>query len=750
MAIPKKRSSRTLVTAGDKQSLARPKDSARKKDLSSELWLCLVLGLLTLVFYANSFTAGLLFDSDTIIRLDPRLRGLHWANIEQILTHDYWWPSDASVLYRPLTTFSYLFNYTILGNAEEAGGYHLVNFLLHWTNAWLVLLIVRRLSDRLDVAILTACLFAVHPVNTEAVTNVVGRADLLSTLCILLGGCCYLRAALPGASKRRWLVAMSVTGSLGVLAKENGVMLVGFIALYDILWRLPLVKLGTWREWFKTVLQKFGPDYLALLPAVMLIWLIRKWMMSSTMVFEDFFTDNPLVGAAPVQRFMTAVGIIGRYLKLLVFPRALSADYSFNQIPLYGTGDPANAAAWISVIAIVSLLGAAIYLRFRRRLFLWGVLFFFIMILPVSNLAVTIGSIMAERFLYLPSIGFCTAAAVVLCEVTGKAVSWTRTETQSRVLLRWTLPAAIICLLGIRTFLRNADWKDDLSLWKSAVVASPGSFKAHMVYGDAIAADADQNKNRPLEQAIDEAVSQEEIARSILETEPPLPVKWLNINVYLHLAKDYRIKGQLLEENGHRDQAVNLYKKSLDVLNKAQEIDRSTNQASREFRLRRGHSREDIPDIGNFFLYESLCLTHSKLGQWEKCQVAAQYLEHVAPQQPSAYRLAGAAYFNLGRYSAAAVQFLCGFFLDPDNDEWLRALSSTYQNMGLEPNAVASQDGKLFLQRDSPLVREHFNAAAALLVRLFEEARKLDEGSKLRDRLIRQYSVPPDVFSRKS
>ena len=96
------------------------------------------------------------------------------------------------------------------------------------------------------------------------------------------------------------------------------------------------------------------------------------------------------------------------------------------------------------------------------------------------------------------------------------------------------------------------------------------------------------------------------------------------------------------------------------------------------------------------------------------------------------------------------MQFLCGFFLDPDNDEWLRALSSTYENMGLEPNAVASQDGKLFLQRDSPLVREHFNAAAALLVRLFEEARKLDEGSTLRDRLIRQYSVPPDVFSRKS
>src|SRR6266566_4143353 len=516
MAIPKKRSSRTLVTAGDKQSLARPKDSARKKDLSSELWLCLVLGLLTLAFYANSFTAGLLFDSDTIIRLDPRLRGLHWANIEQILTHDYWWPSDASVLYRPLTTFSYLFNYTILENAEEAGGYHLVNFLLHWTNAWLVLLIVRRLSDRLDVAVLTACLFAVHPVNTEAVTNVVGRADLLSTLCILLGGCCYLRAALPGASKRRWLVAMSVTGSLGVLAKENGVMLVGFVALYDILWRWPLIKAGTWAEALKMVFQKFTQGYIALLPGLLLIWLIRLWMMSTTTVFEDFFTDNPLVGAAPFQHFMTAVGVIGRYLKMLVFPRALSPDYSFNQIPLYGTGSPASGiVAWISIIVILMMLSAAIYLRFRQRLFSWGVLFFFIMMLPTSNLVVTIGSIMAERFLYLPSIGFCAAAAVVLCGIKGKALSFMHAETRSRALLSWTLPMIVVCLLGIRTFLRNADWRDDLSLWRSAVTTSPGSFKAHMTYGDAIVADAEQKKNRPPEQAIDEAIPQEEIARSI-------------------------------------------------------------------------------------------------------------------------------------------------------------------------------------------------------------------------------------------
>ena len=148
----------------------------------SDLWLCIGLGVLILIFYWNSFTAGLLFDSDSIIKMDPRLRGLNWINLQNILTRNYWWPNDEGTLYRPLTTLTYLFNYSILENGENVAGYHAVNFLLHWANAWLVVLITRRLTGRIDLAALTAGLFAVHPVNTEAVTNVVGRADLLATL----------------------------------------------------------------------------------------------------------------------------------------------------------------------------------------------------------------------------------------------------------------------------------------------------------------------------------------------------------------------------------------------------------------------------------------------------------------------------------------------------------------------------------------------------------------------------------------
>src|SRR5204863_412171 len=99
----------------------------------------------------------------------------------------------------------------------------------------------------------------------------------------------------------------------------------------------------------------------------------------------------------------------GRYMVLLVFPRTLSSDYSFNQIPLFGTAGNywIDASAWISFGVVMLLLVAALWLRKKERLFSWGVLFFFVMMLPTSNVLITIGSIMAERFLYLPSVGFC-------------------------------------------------------------------------------------------------------------------------------------------------------------------------------------------------------------------------------------------------------------------------------------------------------------------------------------------------------
>src|SRR5437870_13883631 len=97
----------------------KKKPSSAEQYVPSDLWLCLGLGLLILIFFSNSLTAGLVFDTQSIIGLDTRIRELNLTNLKLILTRDYWWPSDQSILYRPLTTFSYLVNYAILGNGPN-------------------------------------------------------------------------------------------------------------------------------------------------------------------------------------------------------------------------------------------------------------------------------------------------------------------------------------------------------------------------------------------------------------------------------------------------------------------------------------------------------------------------------------------------------------------------------------------------------------------------------------------------------
>jgi tetratricopeptide (TPR) repeat protein len=714
-----------------------------------QLWLCLGLALLILIPYANSFSAGLLFDSDSLIRQDSRLRGLNSANIEQIFTHNYWWPSQESDLYRPLTTLSYLFNYTVLGNHENVFGYHAVNFLLHWLNACLVLLIVRRLAARWDVAALTASLFAVHPVNTEAVTNVAGRADLLATFCVLFGGWCYLRALDSRERKNTWLAIMGVVACLGVLAKENAVMIVAFIALFDFLWRWPLLSANDWRGKLKAALEELGvKGYAALIPALTLLWLIRRWVIRSTPVFGQQFVDNPLVGAAPFQGFMTAMSVIGRYLKLLVYPRTLSGDYSFNQIPLYGT--PGNSAglviALFSIATVALLLTAAVWLRRGQKFFCWSVLFLLVMMLPTSNLFLTIGSIMAERFLYLPSIGFCAMAAVAFCAAGEMLGSYAAFKPRVMSIVYWTLPAVAISLLGVRTFLRNADWHDDLGFWKSTVAASPSSFKAHMLYGHAIWAEAQQTRRKPLEQAIDEALAEAETARSIVEPEPPLPLASQNNTIYIDLGNYYRVKGEFLDGNGRHDEAKQLYQKSLVALVKARALDRFANDASRQFRLRIGVPAEEIADVGNYTVYGLLGLTYAKLEQWENCEMAGRYLQHIVPDEPSGYTLVGGARYNLGRPADAAVQYIAGLLIDPGNSQMWTNLSTTYSGLEVQPNPVMQEGTRMVLNPQIPLVRQHLNQAAVTVVRLFKEAKKISRAHELQDQFMKQYSVPPELF----
>ncbi len=412
------------------------------------LWRLAALFVLLLAAYSDSFQAGLVFDNSKAIADDPRIREATAHNIHLIFTQDYWYNRETSGLYRPVTTLSYLVNYALLGNGVDPAGYHCLNFALHTINVGLVYALGIFIFEDAMLALALAALWGLHPLLTESVTNIVGRADLLAAFGTLAGLLCYLKSvASTGRRKLAWLAGMATAQAVGLFSKESSAVLPVIILLYDLTWP----KRAQWRQRW--------PGYASLLLPFAL-YLSLRLSVPTHMVVD--FAENPLIKASFWIARLTALEVIGKFVWLFVWPARLTADYSFNAIPFFG-----SSWTWDDAEAIVALAALAFW-AFKgkpKQTLVFFLLFFCIAIAPVSNLIVLIGSIMAERFMYLPAVGLAGCLLLAL-----------RTLPS-----RFQMAAiSLLCLaFGARTYVRNADWSDDLTLWTSAANAYPAAARPH-------------------------------------------------------------------------------------------------------------------------------------------------------------------------------------------------------------------------------------------------------------------------------
>ena len=357
---------------------------------------------MALLAYANSFRSGLVLDNLPAIGQDTRIREATAGNVHLILNQSYWYGSGVSSLYRPLTTFSYLFNYAILHNGAAPAGYHSLNFALHAANIALVYLLGLLVLTEFWPAFALALLWAVHPVLTESVTNIVGRADLMAAFGVLAGLLCYARSvAEPGRRAVWWRWGLMAAAAIGVFSKESGVVAIAAVFLYDMTYCRDAPR--------RSRLYGYGA---AALPVAAFLW-VRSTVLAGIPAGHPAFTDNPLWGADFFTARLTAIKVVGKYLWLLVWPSRLSCDYSYNQIPLF-TWRFDNWEDWKAILALAVCAGAvaaaaACYRRSKPLFFF--ITFFFLALAPTANLAILVGTIMAERFLYLPSIGFAGCLA---------------------------------------------------------------------------------------------------------------------------------------------------------------------------------------------------------------------------------------------------------------------------------------------------------------------------------------------------
>src|SRR5262245_43097911 len=419
--------------------------------------------------YANAGGGELVFDAQSLVARNPVVQAWSADNVWFALTHDYWQPMTTNGLYRPLTVLSYLLDRAVLGHGDRAFGYVVENVALHAGGAVLVYALVWHLVRRQWPATAAALLFAVHPITTEAVTNVVGRADLLAVVGVLAGVFCWAKGR-DAAGTRRVVSAIGLVlaSIVAFFSKESGLVLVAVVVLYD------LAFVAAWR--------RVRAEHLAV-GLVLAAYLAARWYVDRTgLPPEDVSPiDNPMVEAPFLTGRLTALGVLVREAGLIAWPATLSADYSYRQIPVF-TWPPAQAGDWLALLGLVALpLAVWAVVRARRRdpavFFLGG--FALVAAVPSSNLVRLIGSIMAERFLYLPLAGIAGLAAVLIDRWAVTA----RRRTVASVALGGVLLAA-----GARTAVRNLDWQDDRTLWAATMEAAPESAKAHQAYAEATAA----------------------------------------------------------------------------------------------------------------------------------------------------------------------------------------------------------------------------------------------------------------------
>jgi len=576
---------------------------------------------------------------------------------------------------------------------------------------------------------------------------------------VALGASTLVLACLAGGwGKLPSLFLLMLSTSISIFCKETGVVVLGVVMLYDFLYRMR-PKHGNWLANFVSNFWEFTlKGYVVLAVPILAMCYTRGWVFQHLRPPELPWVDNPL--AMPGVDFwtarLTAIKVIGEYFWLLVWPQQLSCDYSYNQIPIvnwhFSTWEDWKAIVALAAIVIV-LLVAIRNVRRNRPLFFF-VFFFFGTLLPTSNLfpklgeplfdrlSWCIGSIMGERFLYLPLIGFvgCVVLAIyALCRrlIPHLDVSQWAQRIWLQVVARTALSLVVVAY-GARAFTRNYDWEDDERLWTSAVQVCPNSFKTHKSLAFALYEKDPDGKN------IDRIIEEGEKARDVTDKTQI---------VLLHLGAYYRIKGDTFAQRASdgttlvpTPQSMPWYQKSVEALQKAVPLDREFNDDNRQKELKRGRNPDQIPDIGNHEIYWNLGISYMRMSQYQQALEAYTYMRHLAPTNPDTYLSIASVYLATGHAEEAGISLLQALLLDSGRTQALRLLVDIYRQIDHEGCAVTMDSGQPRLNLDCAIVHNHICSAYYGLVQVFLETKQPDLARQTKQNALQNYHCPSEPF----
>jgi tetratricopeptide (TPR) repeat protein len=515
---------------------------------------CLIITLLTLLAYSNSFENAFQYDDTHVIERNPFIKDP--SRIAQFFVNPHLGSGLASETssYRPLLMASLSINHFLGG--LNVFGYHLFNFFVHLLCTLLVYAIIlyifrfTNLSTEANslrgqlIALFASLVFGLHPVQTESVTYITGRSSSLIALFFLASFFAYMQYRFTQSI--RYLVFSSLSFACSLLVKETAITLLAVVVLFDFMF----LHGRTLRNRFLSLLPHFSLSILYL-------------------IFRVYLFGSLQYGTKPIRPFYEQMLSQSRawvhYLGTLLLPLNLNIDYDFpvsHSILEYGV---------MLGILILAALSWIIW-RFSRsnRLIGFFALWFTITLLP-TNSVIALDDLVTDRWLYLSSVGYA-----VLLALTADWFFNRRVQPRGRAgkIVFFSLCALVIELYGFSTLLRNFDWMSQRTLWEDTVSKSPNKARPYNALGLALAL---QNRLEEATQTLRHAIEldpragqpylnmgyvyslQENLDKAIECYEKVIPLSpRLLPEIYNNLGLTYLKKGKLEESEKYLRMAIEL------------------------------------------------------------------------------------------------------------------------------------------------------------------------------------------------